>query len=415
MSNEFSRNTTLLILIDAFSKAYFSEKYTPFLHDLANEGLVASLEPLFAFKGIETTIFTGQWPSTHNVWTEFCFAQNMVYNGKDRLLKGITKTVGLIPNDDFVAKARYGIEKYLFQKSFQTPNLIPPAATPFFEPSQPKKITQNGAIGSLTTLFDVLRKNQLEFVFIEPSILGDRGVMRSAKRLIGQKHRCHLWYIKLNHLDHLGHKFGPKPSAFADQLSKMDTYTKEIVTLLEKETQKLDVLVFADHGMSRVHQTVNILEGLQQLKSQMYRDYVPFADSTMIRFWFFNDEAKDEVSDFLSQIKNGHVLDAEERRFLRVPLDQKYGQIIYVVDEGYVVHPCFFQSKSVPKGMHGYAYPKTFEATPILIMNGEMTKGSHVDKKVTYADISQFVFHSLVPSFSKPIFGPEIGKGLDMR
>jgi len=384
-----------MILIDAFSRVYCSKNYTPFLHELADNGIFTPVEPLFAFRGIEATIFTGVWPNIHNVWTEFCLVGDPTHVRENWLLKHLVETVNLLPNDEFKVKLRYAIERYLFRKSHKTPNLIPAAAMHYFETSLPKEIIEDRAINGLRTLFDILREEGVEFVFVEPWVSGDRGVLNKAKKLIKQRSHCPFFYMKFNGLDHLGHRYGPNPSAFGDELARMDMYVEQLVTLLLRENPKLNVLILADHGMSKVHKNVNILAGLDQLRSRMYKDYVLFADSTMIRFWFFKKEAKREVCKYLLQSKHGHILTRKEKELLKTPLDPKYGQIIYVVDEGYVIHPCFFHLKSTVKGMHGYAYSKTTEALPILISNEMMAKNFQSSKSVTYNDILPSLLYSL--------------------
>jgi len=284
-------------------------------------------------------------------------------------------------------------------------NLIPSAAMPYFETSQSKETVEKGAVGNVTTLFDVFRGMGVQYILIEPWIWGDKGVLDKAKNMINQNCRYNFWYLKFNHLDHLGHKFGPEPSMFKDQLTKIDKYVEQVVTLLQRKRHRLKVLILADHGMSKVRKTVNIIEGIHQLRSQMYKDYVAFLDSTMIRFWFFNEKANCEISDFLRQIKCGHTLTSKEKRLLKIPLDPKYGETIYAVDEGYVIHPSFFHSRSEVKGMHGYAYPKTPEAFPILIMNDEMAKTFPTNRKVKYIDIPHLVLRSLFPNIKHVNFG----------
>jgi predicted AlkP superfamily pyrophosphatase or phosphodiesterase len=401
--SKYAKKTTLVILLDAFSKTYFSKKYMPFLYDLSRDGVLTHIEPLFAFKGIETTIFTGVWPSVHNVWTEFCFADSQIGSKKDVLVRKIIEAIDLLPNDESKAKLRYAIEKYIFQKAHRTPSLIPAVATAYFQPSQRKEITEPGAVGKIRTIFDVFRKKGIRFVFIEPWIWGDAGVLRKAKKLIKQEHNFNFWYLKFNQLDHLGHKIGPTPFAFKEQLLKIDRYVKEIVTLLQRKTPNLNVLVLADHGMSKVRKTENILESLNHQKSEMYKDYVAFVDSTVIRFWFFTKKARQEICEHLRQIKCGHILTDSEKNLLKMPLDIKYGETIFVVDEGYVLHPCFFHSKSLVNGMHGYAYPKTPEALPIIILNDEIAKNFQISERVTYTDIAQVILQSLLPDFSTSI------------
>ena len=395
----------LLILVDALSQVYFSNKYTPFLCSVAENGISSTLDPLFAFRGIETTIFTGVWPSDHNVWTEFKLAQSTKNSKKDRLLQQITKSLGVLPTDELRVKSRYFIERYLFKKFYKTLNIIPSTAMPYFETSQSKETVEKDAVDNVTTLFDVFREKGARYVLIEPWIRGDKGVLNKTKKMINQNCRYNFWYLKFNHLDHLGHKFGPEPSMFKDQLIEIDKYVEQVVTLLQRKRHKLNVLILADHGMSKVRKTVNILEDLRQLRSQLYEDYIVFADSTMIRFWFSTEKATYEISDFLQQIKCGHILSTKEKTLLKIPLDPKYGEIIYAVDEGYLIHPSFFHSRSEVKGMHGYAYPKTPEAFPILIMNDEMAKTFPTNKRVKYIDISHLVLRSLFPNMKHVSFG----------
>ena len=388
----------LFILIDAFSQVYFSNKYTPFLCSLAGNGISSTLDPLFVFRGIETTIFTGVSPRVHDVWTEFKLAKSIKNSKKDRLLQHIIRSLEVLPTDGLRAKSRYFVERYLFKKFYKTLNLIPSTAMPYFETSQSKETVEKGAVGNVATLFDVFRGMGVQYVLIEPWVWGDKGVLNKAKKMINRNCRYDFWYLKFSHLDHLGHKFGPRPSRFKDQLTKIDRYVEQVVTLLKEKRLRLKVLVLADHGMSQVHEPVNILGDLHQLRSQLYEDYVVFADSTMLRFWFFTEKALCEVSDFLQEIKCGHTLSTREKRLLKIPLDPKYGEIIYVVDEGYLIHPSFFHSRSEVKGMHGYAYPKTPEASPILIMNDEMVVTFPTTKKVEYIDIPHLVLRSLFPN-----------------
>jgi hypothetical protein len=366
---------------------------------LSQDGTLLDLKPLFAYKGIETTIFTGVCPNVHNVWTEFCLEDKSISRKNFSLLSKMIKPTDLLPNDKSKIILRYAIERFLFQRPYNTPNLIPAAGMPYFIPSQQKRITEPRVLGNIKTLFDFLREKRLPFVFMEPSIWGDMEVYRKAKKLIEQNRRFHFWYLKFNHLDHLGHKLGPSPYTFKDQLTKIDSFAEEIITLLQKKDPKLKVLVLADHGMSEVRASIDILGRLEQLNSQIYKDYLTFADSTMIRFWFFNKKAQQEISAYLEHLKGGHILTNSEKELLKIPLDPKYGETIYVLDEGYIVHPCFFHSKSVIKGMHGYAYTKTPEASPILIMNDLITEFLDINKKFTYADLFKLILHSLTIKF----------------
>lgn len=390
MSSRQEKQVLLTILLDAFPKTYLSEKHTPFLYSIAQDGVLTHIEPLFAFKGIETTLFTGLWPNDHNVWTEFCLSDNRVGGKNNTIFKSTIKLLDRLPMGESKSRIRYVIEKFVFKRSPKIPNLIPAEATSFFQASQRKPITESGAVGDKKTVFDNLREKGLRYFFIEPSISGDKGVVRQTKKLICTDPHINFWYLKLNHLDHMGHRHGPIPSLFSKQLETIDAFVEQIVTLLQRENPNLNVLILSDHGMSKVSKTVNILGGLKRLNSRLYKDYVGFADSTMIRFWFFSQEAKIEVCEHMKKLEHGHILSFSEKEALKIPLDQKYGQTIFAMDEGYIINPCFFHSKSV-NGMHGYAFPRTFDAQPILILNDKLAKNCQPRKQLTFADIAQLI------------------------
>lgn len=385
-----------MILVDAFSQVYFSKRYTPFMYDLAENGVSGTLDPMFAYRGIDTTIFTGVWPSIHNVWTEFKIAENKRTDNKMHLMQALIRFLDVLPTDRSRAMGTYFVERYLFNEFYKTPHSMPSAAIPYFESSQLKETFEPGAVNELPTIFDVFRSRGAEYVCIEPWIHGDKGVLSKAKKTINQNDKD-FWYVKFSHLDHLGHKFGPDPLAFEDQLAKIDEYVEEIVTLLRKKSQNLNVLIVGDHGMSKVLETINILEELRRIRSRIYEDYVAFADSTLIRFWFFNEKAASEVSELMGQIKSGHILSATEKELLKIPKDLKFGEVIFALDEGYIVHPSFFSSKSKVKGMHGYAYPKTPESIPAMIVDGEMAKSIPVNGRLKFIDIPHLILKSLFP------------------
>lgn len=397
MSNNESRNTVLMILLDAFSQAYLSKKYTPFLHSFANESISTTVKTIFAFRGIETTIFTGVWPNIHSVWTEFKLAEDSKQTDKIRIMQDLIKILDAIPSDNLRAKSRFFVERYLFRRKYKTPNVMPPEAIPYFKSTQLKETFEEGSLGTITTLFDVFRKKGIPYVWIEPWIRGDKEVFSKTKKIIRKNKLNRFWYMKFSHLDHLGHKFGPDPSKFKYELGKIDSYVEDIINLAKINRDNLSIIIVADHGMSRVHSKVDIANELSQLNSQMYKDYLVFIDSTLVRFWFFNEKAIREISSMLERLKCGHILSEEEKKSLHIPANPQYGELFFVLEEGFVNHPSFFNQKSEVKGMHGYAYSKTSESRPILIINGIETGEKSIKCGTNYVDISHFILHSLFP------------------
>ena len=386
-----------MVFLDAFSQTYLSKESTPFLHSLASEGICTSINTVFAFRGIETTMFTGLWPDAHGSWTEFKLAEAFKKTRKARIMQAIIKLLDKIPSDGLRAKARFFVERYLFKRMYKTLNLIPSEAIPYFESTQPRETIEAGSLGATTTIFDVFRKKGIPYVWIEPWIRGDKEVFDKAKKMIRKNGPNGFWYIKFSHLDHLGHKFGPDPSMFQNHLVKIDSYVRDVVNLAKKGRSDLSILIVADHGMSRIIEKVNVMDELGRLQSQIYKDYVVFVDSTITRFWFFNERAMHEVSGMLNRQKYGHVLSLEEKKALHIPLFPQYGELVFVLDEGFVNHPSFFNKKSEAKGMHGYAYPKTPESRPILIMHGKEMGKDFRRNGIEFVDIAHLILSPFWP------------------
>jgi hypothetical protein len=76
----------------------------------------------------------------------------------------------------------------------------------------------------------------------------------------------------------------------------------------------------------------------------------------MARFWFFNDAARQSVRDCLTTLACGRILQDEELHKLGIFFpDQRFGELIFLLDPGWLVSKGDFNGKGwMPLGMHGY-------------------------------------------------------------
>lgn len=362
---------TILILIDAFSYKYLSEEFTPFLQNLANIYFFHKIKPIFAYRGIETTIFTGTSIKKHNIWTEYRL--NTKIKGKKEklkfaILKNIIKIVNFIPYAFFHKAARYFIQKYV-DESF-VPGAIPPNLLEFFERSQKSILKPNSQ--NTPTLFDIFRKTHINFKFLAPPIEDiDKIVFKKTINSI-KTDKYDFLYVKFGNLDHLGHNFGPDSDELIKGLKVIDNYVKNIYKRLESNYSSFNLILMSDHGMTKVKKKIDVIGKLKNIDFKFPKDYVLFIDSTMIRFWFKNIEAKKTIKNLLSNLKEGYFLNSSNIEDLGLKnIGTLYGEEIFVLKEGYVFSPDFFRDDSQPKGMHGYAYESDY---PILIIKCDKEK-----------------------------------------
>jgi hypothetical protein len=77
-------------------------------------------------------------------------------------------------------------------------------------------------------------------------------------------------------------------------------------------------------------------------------------DSSMGRFWFNNENAKEKIIAKLNTIDQGEILDDDELKRLKAYFeDGKFGDLFFVMQPGIMINPSFF-GKDLIAGMHGY-------------------------------------------------------------
>src|SRR5205807_1591591 len=60
-----------LILIDALSASYLTPDILPAVYEVGRGAFAGPIENIYAYRGIEATLFTGLFPDEHGVWGEF--------------------------------------------------------------------------------------------------------------------------------------------------------------------------------------------------------------------------------------------------------------------------------------------------------------------------------------------------------
>ena len=375
-----NRNSMLMILVDALPFNQLSRSNTPFLYSLSKNCSI-DIEPLFAYRGIESTIFTGNNPNKHKIWTEYCLNEDKLIKGtkSSLFLKSIIKITDKIPNDFLSGASRYFLYK-LFKNEF-SPAMIPVELLDYFEMSQKPIITPYSL--QLPTLFDLIRNNNMSFKFLAPPFENnDKIIFENTMEAIGEDKD--FWFIKFGMFDYLGHIFGPDSEEAKNQLRLIDNYIKEIYFRFEEEYPDFTFILLSDHSMAKVTKEINILEKLEKIEFKVPKDYLFFVDSTMVRFWFFNPKAEEKILEMLSNLEVGHILMDDDYKKLNIEnIGTKYGEKIFVLDEGFVFFPDFFRKNSKPKGMHGYA---SESSRPTLIIESPNVK-LEKRKDVKFVDI----------------------------
>src|SRR6185437_10529817 len=145
--------------------------------------------------------------------------------------------------------------------------------------------------------------------------------------------------------------------------------------------------VFSDHGMANCDELLDLRAKIDSLPVKMGRDYVVVYDSTMARFWFFNDRARHLVRHALKKVPQGRIIPDEELSDLRALFTDRYfGELIFLVKEGVLIVPSHMGERPI-RGMHGY-HPTDKQSYASLLSNhtdipAEITAIPHIFQLMT--------------------------------
>jgi hypothetical protein len=126
--------------------------------------------------------------------------------------------------------------------------------------------------------------------------------------------------------------------------------------------------IFSDHGMANCNEFLDLQAQINALGLRMGKDFAVVYDSTMARFWFFNDRARQKVIEKLEQVPQGRVLSDLELRKLHAHFDDgHFGQLIFLVREGVLIVPSHMGERPI-RAMHGY-HPDDPQSYAALLTN----------------------------------------------
>ncbi len=215
----------------------------------------------------------------------------------------------------------------------------------------------------LPSLFRIMDENDVEFRFYACKKLEEIAFLKLENELN---------ITFLDEFDSLGHKHGPYSPVVKQRILKL---LKELENI-RKKNKKISLIMFSDHGMHKVKQRFNILKKLKLLENsglKFGKDYIIFLDATLARFWFRSSKVKQAISRFLLDAP-GHILSIKEIQNYEVPVNDRFGNLVFLADPGVEIFPNFFHPyyAGYIKGLHGYA-PETDSSNGIFATSNDLT------------------------------------------
>ncbi|HTL18809.1 MAG TPA: alkaline phosphatase family protein, partial [Patescibacteria group bacterium] len=155
-------------------------------------------------------------------------------------------------------------------------------------------------------------------------------------------------------LDGLLHQVGNQSPDIAPKLDTYEEWIRSLCGVAANHYEEIRLYVFSDHGMANCDELLDLKSRIESLPLRMPQDFAVVYDSTMARFWFANDRARQLVTGLLQAIPQGRIVPDEELKLLGTYFpDRHFGELIFLVKEGVLIVPSHMGERPI-RAMHGY-------------------------------------------------------------
>jgi hypothetical protein len=346
--SESGSEAVLLIVIDALPWELVRE--TGFLDDLAP--FRGPLKTVLGYSAAALpTLFSGVMPERHGHWAMYCHdPSNSPFKSYKPLLSLAQRLGGKGRTRRFIERAlplTSSIKGYF--KLYD----VPLDLLPRFSLVETGDIFSPGGLRSARSLFDVLEERGIDhrvWTWKTPEASNFADMMRCISR-----RDARVFFFYTPELDGLMHAGGVFCGEALRKLREQESAVKRSYETAQAVFERVSLIVASDHGMTDVVEGHDLMGHVESKVALTYpRDYLPFYDSTMARFWGRRPGALDRLRDALADVDYGRVLGPEDLEDLGLSFEHThYGELVFLLDPGHVVTPSFM-GKDVPAAMHGY-------------------------------------------------------------
>lgn len=296
------------------------------------------------------SILSGRWPADHRNWCYFVYDPA---NSPFKFLRGLRWLPRAMTSRRIFRRwlSKLVKRKLGFAGYFDLYN-IPFEHISLFDFSEKKSPLQPHGMNQGPNIFDFLGDRRIPYHSSDPELSEEQN-LQQLRRAVDQQN-IDFAFLYWPGLDGLLHQVGNRSPAVPAKLRAYESQLAELVSLAQASYEEVRVYVFSDHGMANCDELLDLKAVVGKLPVRFGKDFVAVYDSTMARFWFFNDEARAMVSAALRGIPQGRILPDEELKSMGTLFDDRhFGELIFLVREGVLIVPSDMGERPIT-AMHGY-------------------------------------------------------------
>ena len=351
----------LFIMIDAMGWEIL--KRYPFAQDLAPTR--KRLESVFGYSSTcVPSILSGHWPVEHRNW---CYFVHDPANSPFRSLRPLRWFPKAVTSRRIFRRwlTRMVKAKLRFRGYFDLYN-IPFRDIHQYHFTEKKSPLQPGGMNRGTNIFDFLVAQQTPYFVSDPAKTEEQNREALAARL--REGSVDFAFLYWPGLDGLLHAIGNDVPEIGARLRVYEQWIQLLLAVARPQDQEIQLYIFSDHGMANCDEHLDLMARIEALPVRLERDYAVVYDSTMARFWFFNDHARQLITAELQRVPQGRIVpDAELEAMHTLFPDRYFGELIFLVREGVLIVPSHMGERPI-RAMHGY-HPSDQQSYAALLTN----------------------------------------------
>lgn len=245
---------------------------------------------------------------------------------------------------------------------------VQPRYLRFFDWVEKKNIYQAGGVNG-PSIFDRCADAGIPYKVYSYHMGTDRQLIEAFRHDLAQG-AASFYFLYLSEIDSFLHMHCKDQQRVAEKLAWYSAELGGIFRSVIEADPEANIAVCSDHGMTPVEDHFDLVGGVQKLGLQMPRDYLAVYDSTMARYWFFSEAARDRITNYLAAQSCGRILPDEELKELGVYFDdRRFGEVVFLLQPGCLLERSDFNGpRWNPSGMHGY-HPEDADSDGIFLSN----------------------------------------------
>jgi predicted AlkP superfamily pyrophosphatase or phosphodiesterase len=356
---------SIYVLVDALGWEIIRDR--PFLDDVLEER--RWLQTILGYSsGAIPTLLSGRWPSQHGHWNLFYLSPASSPFRWTRPLRALPRP--FVENRVARRAVKHVSRRLSGYTGYFSTYDYPLAHLDQFDLTEKRDIYRPGGL-DCPSIFDRFVELGIPYEcynyhrHTDPEILA-----LAARRAVESDAR--VLFLYLSDLDRYLHHFVHDAAGVTERLGWYEAGLRRVYEAA-RGVRETRMMIFSDHGMTPIRWTYDLRRDVAPLGLSEPRDYLSAYDSTMARFWVWNERARERLTALLADHPCGQLLEPAELTRLGVWFDDgRYYHLLFLMKPGVLLNPSDMGAYRFA-GMHGY-HPSEPTADAVLLSTVPLDK-----------------------------------------